>query len=63
MNIILGYDIVTYNGVLPNCLDPKFIPTIYEATKFIYNKSHLYFYEKWGNGAGRFFTGYVVFYQ
>ena len=48
MNIILGYDIVTYNGVLPNCLDPKFIPTIYEATKFIYNKSHLYFNEKWG---------------
>jgi hypothetical protein len=48
MNIILGYDIVTYNGVLPNCLDPKFIPTIYEATKFVYNKSYSYFNEKWG---------------
>lgn len=47
MNIILGYDIVTYNGVLPNCLDPKFIPTIYEATKFNFNKSYHYFNEKW----------------
>ena len=48
MNIILGYDIVTYNGVLPNCLDPKFIPTIYEATNFIFNKSYQHFNEKWG---------------
>lgn len=48
MNIILGYDVVTYNGVLPNCLDPKFIPTIYEASNFKFNKSYQYFNEKWG---------------
>ena len=48
MNIILGYDIITYNGVLPNCLNPKFIPTIYEGSKFKFNDSYKYFNEKWG---------------
>lgn len=47
MNIVLGYDIVTYNGPLPNCLDPKFIPTIYEGSKFDFNKSYSHFNEKW----------------
>jgi len=48
MKLIFGYDIMTYNGPLPNCLDPKFISTIYEGSKFDYCKSHNYFNEKWG---------------
>ena len=48
MKIIFGYDIVTSNGVIPNCLDPKFLPTIYESSKFNYEKSGQYFTEKWG---------------
>jgi hypothetical protein len=47
MKLIFGYDIVTSNGVIPNCLDPKFLPTIYEGSKFNYEKSRDYFIEKW----------------
>mgnify|MGYP000949770271 FL=1 len=43
MEIILGYDIITHNGGLPNCLDPKFIPTIQEGSNFDYNKCFKYF--------------------
>ena len=49
MKVIFGYDIVTYNGVLPNCLNPKFIPTIYEASKFNYFKCRDYFIKKWNS--------------
>ena len=48
MKIILGYDVVTSNGVIPNCLDPKFLPTIYESTKFNYEKCGQDFTKKWG---------------
>jgi hypothetical protein len=48
MKIIFGYDIVTYNGPLPNCLDPKFYNTIKEGSDYIYDKSRDYFIEKWG---------------
>lgn len=29
--IVFGYDVMTYNGELPNCLNPKFISTIHTA--------------------------------
>lgn len=48
MKIIFGYDIVTYNGPLPNCLDPKFYSTIKEGSDYVYNKSRDYFIDKWG---------------
>jgi hypothetical protein len=48
MEIILGYDIITHNGPLPNCLDPKFISTIQEGSNFDYNKCFKYFNQKWG---------------
>jgi hypothetical protein len=47
MKIVFGYDIVTSNGVIPNCLNPKFLPTIYEGSKFNYEKCREYFLEKW----------------
>ena len=39
MKVIFGYDVMTYNGELPNCLNPKFYNTIYEASDFVFNKS------------------------
>jgi hypothetical protein len=48
MDIILGYDTITHNGPLPNCLNPKFIPTIKEGCDYDYNKCFHHFNEKWG---------------
>ena len=48
MELIFGYDMITYNGPLPNCLNPKYIDTIYEGSNYDYNKSHHYFHNKWG---------------
>lgn len=46
--IILGYDVVTSEGELPNCLNPKYINTIYESSKFKFNDSIKYFNKNWG---------------
>lgn len=48
MELIFGYDIITFNGPLPNCLNPKFIPTFYEGSKFDYGKSYHHFNKVWG---------------
>ena len=45
--IILGYDIMTYNGPIPNCLDPKFLNTIHKASDFKYEQSGEFFSKKW----------------
>ena len=34
MKILFGYDIMTYNGEMPNCLHPKFLNTIHNASDF-----------------------------
>lgn len=47
MKLIFGFDIMTYNGPIPNCLHPKFLETIYEGGDFDINKSRDYFLEKW----------------
>lgn len=36
MKVLFGYDIMTYNGEQPNCLNPKFLPTIHKASNFDY---------------------------
>jgi hypothetical protein len=48
MELIFGYDIITYNGPLPNCLNPKFIPTFYDGSKFDYGNSYHHFNKVWG---------------
>lgn len=48
MKIIYGYDILTFNGPLPNCLNSKFIPTIYEGSKYDYRQSYHHFNKTWG---------------
>ena len=48
MKITLGYDILTHNGFIPNCLDPKFLETIREASDYDYGNCRDYFIKKWG---------------
>jgi hypothetical protein len=45
--IVFGYDIVTYNGEIPNCLNPKFLNTIYTASDFDYSNSGQFFSKRW----------------
>ena len=47
MKVIFGYDVMTYNGELPNCLNPKFYNTIYEASDFVFNNSRDVFNSTW----------------
>jgi len=50
MKIIFGYDVVTYNGEMPNCLHPKFLHTIYQASDFNYSMSGEFFQQRWNIG-------------
>lgn len=45
--IVLGYDVMTYNGEQPNCLDPKFLPTIHQASDFYFSDSLEFFAKRW----------------
>jgi hypothetical protein len=47
MKLIFGFDLMSYNGPIPNCLPAKFLETIYEGGEFYINKSRDYFLEKW----------------
>lgn len=47
MKLIFGYDIITPYGPLPNCLNPKFYQTVYDASNLNYDKCRDYFIEKW----------------
>ena len=49
MKITFGYDVVTYNGEIPNCLHPKFLNTIYNASDFDYSYSGGGFRKDWDN--------------
>jgi len=39
MKILFGYDIMTYNGAIPNCLNPKLLYKIYKICNFDYSFS------------------------
>ena len=43
--LIFGYDVMTYNGEQPNCLNPKFLSTISNASDFFFQDS-MEFYKK-----------------
>jgi len=47
--IILGYDVITYNGEQPNCLNPKFLNTIHNASDFYFSDSLEFFVKRWNN--------------
>ena len=44
---ILGYDVMTYNGEIPNCLPHKFLPTIHNASDFYYSNSGEGYQKRW----------------
>jgi len=46
--LIFGYDILTYNGELPNCLNSKFINSIHTASDFDYQYSGPFLSKRWG---------------
>ena len=45
--LIFGYDIITYNGELPNCMNPKYINTIHTASDFDFSNSGAFFSKRW----------------
>lgn len=45
--LIFGYDVMTYNGEMPNGLNPKFLSTIYTASDFDYSNSIEFFSKRW----------------
>jgi hypothetical protein len=47
--IILGYDVMTYNGEQPNCMSPKFLSTIHSASDFYYSDSLEFYTNRWNN--------------
>jgi len=47
--ITLGYDVMTYNGEQPNCLNPKFLSTIHKASDFYYSNSLEFYTKRWNN--------------
>lgn len=63
MKLIFGFDVMTYNGEIPNCLDPKFLHTIYKASDFDYSMSGEFFQQRWNIGWGlynsNFWNDYV----
>lgn len=45
--LIFGYDVITYNGELPNCMNPKYINTIHNASDFDFSNSGAFFSKRW----------------
>ena len=44
---VFGYDVMTYNGEQPNCLNPKFLNTIYTASDFYFSDSLEFYAKRW----------------
>jgi hypothetical protein len=47
MKMIFGYDVMTYNGEMPNCLHPKFLNTIHNVSDFDYSMSGEGYKKRW----------------
>jgi hypothetical protein len=47
MKLIFGFDLISYNGPIPNCLPPKFLETLYDGGEYSINNSRDHFLEKW----------------
>lgn len=57
-DIIFGYDILTYNGEIPNCLEPKFLPSIHQGSDFDYSNSLEFFKKRWDVGWALYNSSY-----
>ena len=49
MKILFGYDVITYNGEIPNCLHPKFLNTIHNVSDFDYAFCGEGYRKRWNN--------------
>lgn len=49
MKILFGYDVMTYNGEMPNCLHPKFLNTIHNVSDFDYAFSGEGYRKRWNH--------------
>lgn len=49
MDMILGYDVMTYNGEIPNCLHPKFLNTVHAASDFDYSMCGEVYQKRWNH--------------
>jgi len=47
--ITFGYDVMTYNGEIPNCLHPKFLNTIHNASDFDFRFCGEGYRKRWNN--------------
>ena len=47
--ITLGFDVMTYNGEQPNCLNTKFLNTIHKASDFYFSNSLEFYVKRWNN--------------
>ena len=47
--LVLGYDVMTYSGEQPNCMNPKFLSTIHSASDFYFSDSLEHFAKRWNN--------------
>lgn len=56
--ILLGFDVVTYNGEIPNCLDHKFLSTIHQASDFDYRFSGEGFKKRWNEDWAIYNSGF-----
>ena len=48
-DMVFGYDVITYNGEMPNCLPPKFLNTIHNASDFDYPMSGEGYQKRWNH--------------
>ena len=60
--IIFGYDILTYNGEIPNCLNPKFLSTIHTASDFDFSMSGAFFSKRWNCDWPVYNSNFLVIY-
>lgn len=58
MKLLFGFDVMTYNGEIPNCLDPKFLSTIHIASDFDYRFSGEGFKKRWNEDWAIYNSGF-----
>ena len=47
--LLVGYDVMTYNGEIPNCLDSKFLESLHKNSNFDFKNSGDKFSKTWGH--------------
>lgn len=45
--LLVGFDVITYNGEIPNCLDSKYLETVHKGADFCFKYSGEVFQKQW----------------